>query len=126
MRLHAESGTRIATYQEFWPHYLREHAKPRTRQIHYAGTAIAAAGLLLLLLTGELRFLLLALIGGYAPAWIGHFFIEKNRPATFTHPPWSLWSDFRMAGLWAMGRLEPELAKAGIHPPAEPVQRPGL
>jgi hypothetical protein len=57
-------------------------------------------------------FLLVGLIVGYGPAWIGHFFVEKNRPATFGHPFWSLISDYRMFGLALAGRLRPELNRA--------------
>ena len=63
---------------------------------------------------GNWWFALGAVLGGYGPAWIGHFFIEHNRPATFTYPLWSLVSDVRMAWLWATGHLEDELYKAGI------------
>jgi hypothetical protein len=105
---------RIATYRDFWPHYLREHAKPETRAIHYAGTALATGSLIALIATGNLWFIPGALIGGYAPAWIGHFFIEKNRPATFTYPLWSLFSDYRMAFSWVTGRLSRELDRAGV------------
>ncbi len=110
------SNSKIATYREFWPHYLREHSKPETRAIHFVGTGLALSCLLAWAATGIGWFGLLALVGGYAPAWIGHFFIEKNRPATFTYPFWSLISDFRMAGLWAIGRLPGELAWAGVPP----------
>ncbi len=104
----------IETYKDFWPYYLREHAKPQTRAIHYAGTALATGSLLALAATGNWMFGVLALLGGYGFAWFGHFFVEKNRPATFTYPLWSLFSDFRMAWTWITSRLTSELAKAGI------------
>lgn len=107
---------RFAAYREFWPYYLREHAQPRTRMLHFFGTGLATTALVALAATGELWFLPVALAAGYGPAWIGHFFVEKNRPATFTHPLWSLVSDYRMVFTWVTGRLEAELAKAGVSP----------
>jgi hypothetical protein len=104
----------IESYADFWQYYLREHSNPKTRAIHYVGTGVAIASLGGLIATGNDVFGLGALIGGYGFAWVGHFFIEKNRPATFTYPLWSLFSDFRMAFRWATGRLSPELAKAGV------------
>jgi len=104
----------IESYADFWPYYLREHAAPATRAVHYAGTAVATASLVALAVTGNAWFALGALLGGYGFAWFGHFFIEKNKPATFTYPLWSLISDYRMAWTWVTGRLGPELAKAGI------------
>lgn len=103
----------IATYQRFWPFYLQEHAKPATRGWHYAGSAVALASLAAGALVSP-WFFLGALVGGYGFAWFSHFFIEHNRPATFTYPLWSLASDFRMAGLWAVGRLKPHLRQAGV------------
>jgi hypothetical protein len=105
---------RITTYREFWPYYLREHAKPETRAIHFLGTGLATASLIALLVTGNLWFIAVALVAGYAPAWFGHFFIEKNRPATFQYPVWSLVSDYRMAFVWLTGHLHEELGKAGL------------
>ena len=104
----------FATYRQFWTHYLREHAKPKTRALHFLGTVTASAALLALVVTRRLWLIPFVLVGGYGPAWFGHFFIEKNRPATFTHPFWSLFSDYRMAFLWLRGRLPSELARAGI------------
>jgi hypothetical protein len=84
---------RIATYAEFWPHYLREHGKPATRAWHFCGTTAALASVVL---------------------FAAHFFVERNKPATFRHPVWSLISDVRMYGLWLTGGLSGELRKAGI------------
>ena len=106
---------RIGTYREFWPYYLREHSAPATRAIHLLGTAIATACLIALIWTGKFWFLLGALLGGYGPAWFAHFFVEHNRPATFTHPVWSLISDYRMAFAWLTGRLGRELVRAGVN-----------
>lgn len=107
---------RIASYREFWPHYLREHAKPGTRAIHFAGTFLATGSLVALIATRNPWFLAGVLFGGYGPAWAAHFFVEYNKPATFTHPFWSLISDYRMTCSWLTGQLGRELAKAGIEP----------
>lgn len=102
------------TYAEFWPFYLREHAKPATRGIHYVGTIASMVVLVWAVATQNWWWLLAVPVFGYAPAWIGHFFIEKNKPATFQAPLWSLISDYRMCALWLSGRLGDELMKHQI------------
>ena len=107
---------RIASFAEFWPFYLREHSLPRTRALHYVGTTLVVMVAVFALMTGRWWFLLAMPLAGYFFAWIAHFTVEKNRPATFTHPLWSLAADFRMWWLWLSGRLAPELEKAGVPP----------
>ena len=104
----------ITSFEEFFPHYLREHAKPETRAIHYAGTLLALSLMVYSILVGPLWLFLFAFVVGYGFAWVGHFFVEKNRPATFTYPWWSYISDFRMLWLWMTGRIGAELEKAGV------------
>ena len=104
----------IKSYREFWPYYLNEHREPKTRALHLAGTGIATALLAAGIVSANLWLLAAAVFAGYGPAWFAHFAVEKNRPATFRYPLWSLISDFRMAATWLMGRLHRELERAGI------------
>lgn len=107
----------ITTYADFWPHYLREHAKSSTRAWHYVGTSVALLVLMGVILTGQWMFLPLAFVSGYFFAWLSHGLIEKNKPATFTYPLWSLLSDFKMLFCFLTGRMKAELNKAGVSAP---------
>ena len=99
------------TYDEFWPFYLREHSKPQTRAIHYIGSIASVAVLIWGVATQNWWWLLAVPVCGYSFAWFSHFFIEKNKPATFQAPVWSLISDYRMCGLFLTGHLDGELMK---------------
>ena len=102
------------TFTEFWAIYLAAHKDKRTRAIHYVGTVTACLMVLCFLASGDYWVLLAAPVVGYAPAWFGHAVFERNRPATFSHPWWSLRGDFRMLYCAATGRLGSELTRAGI------------
>lgn len=105
---------RFDSFVAFWPFYLREHAQPATRTVHIAGTWTGVALLLAAILVGPWWLALLAPVVGYGCAWISHMLIERNRPATFTYPAWSLLGDLRMAWLAATGRLGAELRRQGL------------
>jgi len=94
----AEAGGRIETFRAFWPFYLGQHSSRGTRLLHYIGTSAALLLIAVAPLVHRPKLALIALFAGYAPAWIAHFFIEKNRPATFRYPLWSLLADFKMLG----------------------------
>ncbi len=101
---------RIESFEEFWPFYVGEHRKKLTRQFHFAGTSLAVGCLALGLVTKNRWLLLSAPVLGYGPAWFSHFFIEKNRPATFSYPAWSLAADFVMWGKMLAGTMDDEVA----------------
>ncbi len=96
------------SFAEFWPFYLQEHSKPQTRALHYIGTSLVVVIAIFALLSGRLWLLIAMPLAGYFFAWIAHFGIEKNRPATFTYPLWSLGADFKMWWLWLTGKLTSE------------------
>jgi hypothetical protein len=105
---------RIPTFAEFWPYYLSEHGDTTNRRLHYVGSTLALMNAAAAIVLLNPFFLLSAAISGYFFAWIGHFIIEKNRPATFKYPFWSLFADFRMYFLALTGRLRPHLDRAGV------------
>ena len=108
------STNRIASYKEFFPFYLREHSKKATRAFHYVGTLSALALFVGSIVTQTWWLIPFYLVIGYGFAWYSHFFIEHNKPATFTYPLWSLFSDFKMLFCFLTGRMGRELEKAGL------------
>ncbi len=96
---------RFESFEEFWPDYLDQHRNPVCRAFHLAGTLLGLACLGLGVVASPV-WLPAAPLSGYGLAWIGHFAFERNRPATFRHPLWSLRADFRMLGLMLTGRLK--------------------
>jgi hypothetical protein len=104
----------ILSYRAFWPFYLRQHAKAGTRYWHMAGTAVAVPLLIAALGARSTGLFAASLMVGYGPAWFAHFLIERNSPATWRFPLWSLFSDFRMLVCWLDRTLAEELRKAGV------------
>jgi hypothetical protein len=106
------SSRELRTFAEFWPFYVLEHSKPATRVLHAAGTISSTLLIVVLLVTGNWKWLPLALVVGYAAAWVGHFFVEHNRPATFKHPLWSFMADYKMVALMLAGKMSAEVERA--------------
>lgn len=104
----------MTRFRDFWPYYLQEHARPGTRALHYAGTSLVV----LLACTAPAAphwWLAVALpLAGYGFAWLGHWLVERNRPATFRYPLWSLRADFVMWCRFLTGHMPRDLARAGV------------
>lgn len=96
---------KFASFREFYPFYLAEHGNRVSRRLHFIGSC----GVLLLVgaavVQADARWLLAALVCGYGFAWVGHFFFEKNRPATFRHPLYSFLGDWVMFRDILVGRI---------------------
>lgn len=95
----------FASFAEFWPYYLSEHSNLTNRKLHFAGTSLLVVVALLAVILQDVGYLVFCPFVGYGFAWVGHFIIEKNRPATFKHPLWSLMGDFKMVGMMWTGKL---------------------
>jgi len=97
------------SFAEFWPFYVQQHANPSNRWLHVCGTLMGLGMVALAALTQPLPWILLAPACGYGFAWVGHFFVERNIPATFTYPLWSLRGDFKMLTMMLTGQMEAEV-----------------
>ncbi|NNE68078.1 MAG: DUF962 domain-containing protein [Pyrinomonadaceae bacterium] len=100
---------RIETYSDFWDYYVLEHSKPLTRYLHFVGTALGMVLLVWFLRDGSYYLIPLCFVVGYAFAWFSHFFVEKNRPATFKYPLWSFISDYKMMFFMLTGWMNSEV-----------------
>lgn len=98
-------AARFSDFREFYPFYLAEHSDPNCRRMHFVGTLLVIVTGIYALFAGRPGLLWLLPVFGYGFAWVGHFVFEKNRPATFAHPFYSLLGDFVMFGQLLSGRL---------------------
>lgn len=92
----AAVSQRFSSFRQFYPFYLGEHRNRISRRLHFIGSCGVLALLATAISTGRPWLLLAALVCGYGFAWVGHFFFEKNRPATFKHPLYSFMGDWVM------------------------------
>ena len=113
----AQPSKEVACFADFWRYYLGEHASGTNRALHLFGTSAALGLIGVGVVQRRPLLLLLAPLVGYGPAWIGHFLVERNRPASFGHPLWSLRADLKMLLLAARGSLRCELQRCGVDQP---------
>ncbi len=99
------SPQRLQTFATFYPFYLSEHSNQVSRRLHFVGTSIALVLFITALATQGWWLVVAALVQGYAFAWVGHFFFEHNKPATFQYPLFSFMGDWRMWWDIARGKL---------------------
>ena len=99
------SPPRFNSFAEFYPYYLGEHSNPVCRRLHFVGTSLVIALLAYALASANGWLLLVVPVAGYGFAWAGHFFFEKNRPATFTYPFYSLLGDFALYRDMLLGKV---------------------
>ena len=99
------SQTQFAKFSEFYPYYLSEHSNRTCRRLHFVGTSLVIGCLVMLVSSGNAWWLLAALFCGYGFAWVGHFFFEKNKPATFQYPFYSFASDWVMYKDMLIGKI---------------------
>jgi hypothetical protein len=97
---------KFSSFAEFYPFYLGEHQNLNCRRLHFVGSSVGLLCLAMLVSTGVGWWLLAALVSGYAFAWVGHFFFENNKPATFSYPFYSFAGDWVMyKDIW-LGRVK--------------------
>ena len=112
-------SARFSSFREFYPFYLSEHRNPTCRKLHFAGSSLVIGLLLAALVTPYWWLVLLVPVAGYGFAWVGHFAFEKNRPATFTYPAWSLAGDWVMYWQLLTGKIPFEERNAGARQGAD-------
>lgn len=96
---------RFSSFTTFYPYYLNEHRHPTCRRLHFIGSTLVLLAVLCAVCTGNMGWLMWAPVMGYGFAWLGHFGFEKNRPATFRFPLYSLMGDWVMYWQMLTGRI---------------------
>ncbi len=84
------------SFEEFYPFYLSQHENSTCRRLHFVGSTLGLVGLGAAMLTGKKRYIAAGIAAGYGCAWVGHFFFEHNKPATFKYPVYSFMGDWVM------------------------------
>lgn len=98
-------GTKYKTLEEFYPFYLGEHSNRTCRRLHFVGTSLGLLTVVAAIVTQKWWLLAVALVIGYGFAWVGHFFFEHNKPATFKHPWLSYRGDWKMWWQMLTGKI---------------------
>ncbi len=98
-----ENVKRFNSFAEFYPYYLSEHSNSTCRRLHFIGTTLVILILTLTIGRGAWMLLWALPLAGYSFAWVGHFFFEKNRPATFQHPSIACSAILSCTGTWSWG-----------------------
>jgi hypothetical protein len=98
-------------FNQFWDFYVAEHSRPETRIFHFVGSMLGVATLVWLIVSGNWYLFPLALVPAYAMAWVSHFFIEHNKPATFKYPLWSFAGDWVMVWMMLQGKMSAEVER---------------
>ena len=101
----AQAGTKYSSFTDFYPFYLSEHSNRTCRRLHFVGTSLGLVFFASAIATQSWWWLLAGFVCGYAFAWVGHFFFEHNRPATFTYPFYSFLGDWVMWKDMLSGRI---------------------
>lgn len=99
----------IASFEEFWPFYVGEHADKTNRTLHFVGLTLGWTSMAIGLVTGRKALMAAAPVIGYGCAWVGHFLIEKNKPASFKYPLYSFMGDHKMWWMIATGAMDQEV-----------------
>ena len=111
---HESTGSRsrrFRRFNEFWPFYVRAHQVPWNRRLHFIGTGVGFICLFTAAITENFWFVPVGVVIGYGFAWAGHFFIERNKPATFKYMAYSLIADFKMFYLILNGKMNAEVQR---------------
>ena len=110
-------------FAEFWPEYVRAHSRPATRVVHLIGTLLGWMIVGAAIAERTWWLVLLALVVSYGLAWVSHFFVEHNMPATFEHPLYSWWADQKMMFLMVIGKMSNEVRKYAVAESVEELKR---
>ncbi len=101
----------IKNFEEFWPFYVGEHRLKATRTFHFVGTTAVFGLIPAAIVLKQPLLVAIAPVAGYGPAWVSHFFIEGNKPASFKYPLWSMQADFIMWGKILTGKMDAEVER---------------